>query len=222
MPKKKNFKLENKIYIFPNKDKKFHEKWTKERRPLNIPHPFRAVLLGKPNSGKTLISKNLILHQRPKFQKIYLIHCDAKFTKEWDDVGVSILEDIPDPTWWPGKVKTLVIIDDAAVNKLSKEQDKNLDRLFGFCSTHKNISVIITQQDAFKVPVSVRRNSNLWILWKADDLDSTDIIRRRVGIKKEKWEELFGMIKSNHDSVWIDLTNKSPYKLRFNGVDIVD
>ena len=50
--------------------------------------------LGKPNSGKTLVIKNLLLRQYPPFEKISLIHCDGQNTQEYNDVDVEILEQI--------------------------------------------------------------------------------------------------------------------------------
>ena len=86
-----NKRLPKGIIAFKNADKAFHEKWTPGRDPLNIPHPFRGVLLGPPNSGKSTIAKNLLLHQNPPFEELMCIHCDAEYTKEWQDVDAKML-----------------------------------------------------------------------------------------------------------------------------------
>ena len=125
---------------------------------------------------------------------------------------------IPTPEEFEGKVKTLVIIDDLEVKLLSKDQKRALDRLFGFVSTHKNISVILTSQDPFNVPPLVRRCSNLWVLWKPTDLDSLKTVARRVSMPSQDMIDIFRNIMPEvYDSLWIDLTKKSPYKLRKNG-----
>ena len=64
--------LPAKLLYLPNNDKSFHERWETGRDMLNIPHPFRAVLLGRPNVGKTNIIINLIL--RCNFEEIFVIH----------------------------------------------------------------------------------------------------------------------------------------------------
>ena len=132
-----NKALPRRIIPIANADKEFHEEWKANRDPLNLPHPFRAVLLGQPNTGKTTLVKNILLRAQPEFKEMFLIHCDSEYTKEYDDVGkaVQVLSEIPPPNWWEGKVKTLVILDDLEYKGMGKEQKQNLDRLFGYCST---------------------------------------------------------------------------------------
>ena len=82
MPKRDADKLPDELLPIKNDDKAFHEKWTKGRNMLNMPHPFRGVILGTPNCGKSTTSKNLIIRQDPPFQEVFVIHCDADHTKE--------------------------------------------------------------------------------------------------------------------------------------------
>ena len=67
--------LPNKIIPLPNPDKEFHEAWDKGRNLLNIPHPFRAVFLGPPGSGKSTAVKNILMRADPCFENIIIIHC---------------------------------------------------------------------------------------------------------------------------------------------------
>lgn len=229
MPKKLS-KLPKKIIDIPNPDKTFHEEWAGEgkktkRDLLNLPHPFRAVICGPPNSGKTLVIKNILLRAQPPFKECFVIHCDPEYTKEYDDVKATILDSIPAPNEWEGKKKTLVILDDLdykTINK-DKEQAKNLNRLFGFVSTHKNISVMLTAQDCFNIPPSIRRMSNLFIIWKNIDTDSFKMIARKCGMHMDDFTRIFkDIIGDNpHNSLWIDLTKNSPAKLRKNGYEVI-
>lgn len=222
MPRKKKSKskrrLPNEIIPIPNADKGFHEKWYEGRNLLNIPHPFRAVCLGPPNVGKTTIVKNLLLRAKPQFEKVFVIHCDPDYTQEYDDVGGEMLDEIPAPNEWDGDCKTLVVLDDLEFKTMNKDQRKNLDRLFGFVSTHKDISVVLCSQDPFNVPPIVRRCSNLWILWKLNDLDALATCARKTGMKSNSFNSIFNqlMLKSK-DSLWIDMTSNSPCPLRKNG-----
>ena len=230
MPKKtekekkiSKLKLPNKLIAISNSDKNFHERWKKSRNLLNFPHPFRAVLMGPPNKGKSTTIKNLILRSSPAFKEIFCIHCDADYTSEWDDIGVKMLKEIPSPDQWEGKVKTLVILDDVEFKSLSKIQKANLDRLVGFVSTHKNISVCITSQDVFNIPAIVRRCSNLWVLWKSNDIISMSSVAGKSGMILEEFKSIFdNLITEDRDSLWIDNTSGSPAPLRKNGYEIID
>lgn len=222
MPKKKLKlgRLPNRLVIIKNPDKEFHEKWYPNRNKLNIPHPFRCVLMGRPNCGKTLTIKNILIRAHPPFKEIFVIHCDPEYTEEWADVSGQLLNSIPAPNEWEGKVKTLVILDDLEYKTMDKEQRRNLDRLFGFVSTHKNISVCLTSQDCFNIPPIVRRCSNLWILWRIMDLDSMATMARKTGLKGENLRDIFNnLMTETHDSLWIDITEKTPYPFRKNGFE---
>jgi len=219
---KKLPRLPNKIIALPNADKNFHEKWYKGRNMLNIPHPFRCVALGPPNCGKGTIIKNIILRAKPEFEEIFVIHCDPDYTKEWDDIGGEMMSDIPPPDEWEGLVKTLVILDDLEFKGMDKTQRRNLDRLFGFVSTHKNISIILAAQDTFNVPPIVRRCSNLWVLWKMSDMDSLANTARKSGMKASSFNTIFNeLMMTSHDSLWIDTTENTPHPLRKNGYTII-
>ena len=183
---------------------------------LNFPHPFRGVLLGPPNCSKTTTVKNILMRQEPPFKRMYIIHCDGEYTQEYDDVNGVLLKTIPYPEQWPGKDKTLVVVDDMELKTLKKDQRMALDRLFGYVSTHKNISVLLCSQDPFNVPPIVRRCSNLWVLWPGRDVDAIQTCARKCG---EDLQEKFKLCQSPKDSIWIDLTDGTPMKVRRNGYE---
>lgn len=215
-------KLPNKLLPIKNADKKFHEKWSERRNILNFPHPFRGVLLGPPNVGKSTCAKNILLRAKPEFEEVFVIHCDSNYTQEYEDVGAQLLNEIPSPEDWEGKAKTLVILDDLEFKGMSKDQKRALDRLFGYVSTHKNISVLLCSQDPFNVPPIVRRCSNLFVFWRSNDLDSMSNIARKSGISPYEFKEIFSqLIKESRDSLWIDCTSGTPYPLRKNGFEII-
>lgn len=220
--KNKDFRFPKKIIPIPNADKKFHESWKPNDDELDFPHPFRCILSGPVNVGKTTLIKNIIIRQKPFFEELFVIHCDAEYTKEYEDVEAELLTEIPSPSDWQGLKKTLVILDDVEYQKLSKEQQSNLDRLFGFCSTHKNISVIATCQDFFRLFPSAKRMSNIFVIWKSNDMDSFKMISRKCGLKQEQFLNIFESFTERRDSLWIDLTDKSPFPLRKNGYEILN
>lgn len=223
--RKKKLRLPNKIIPLPNPDKAFHERWYKGRNMLNIPHPFRCVALGPPNVGKTTIVKNLLLRADPPFEDVVVIHCDGGYTKEYNDIGdnLEMLSEIPAPEDWEGVKKTLVVLDDLEFKGMNKQQKRCLDRLFGYVSTHKNISCILCSQDAFNVPPIVRRCSNLWVLWRCPDLDAMATCARKTGLKANNFNSIFNQLMMEpRDSLWLDSTAGTYYPMRKNGFQIIN
>lgn len=221
--KRKKIKIPDRILIFKNKDKSgWHEVWKKGRNKLNIPHPYRGVLLGPPNRGKTNMIFNIIIRAKPKFMRMVVFHCNPDYTHEYDDFDCEMLGVIPPIEYWDGQEKTIVIFDDVYTKKMNKESSERLSRLFGNLSTHNNISVLLCSQDPFEVPPIVRRCSNLWVLWKMEESDALSQIARKCGIGKNLLYMFFDKyIKDEHDCIWIDKTKSSPYPIRLNGFTVL-
>ena len=225
LDKKKETKYPNELIHIPNVEKRFHEKWTPNRNMLNFPHPYRCLLLGGVNMGKTNTIKNIIIRANPKFKEIYLYHCGGEYTMEYDDINYKAIDEIPAPDSdiFDPKIKKLLIIEDKEFKFMNKQELKRLDRAFGYVSTHRNLSILCTGQDFFNLPVPIRRMSNIFILWKTKDLDSLATIGRRVGMKKE---EIYTLMKKYliqpRDSLWLDSSFGSPYPIRINGFKVID
>lgn len=244
-------KLSDEIIKFQNGDKKDQEKWTANRDKWNFPKSYRAVFVGPPNSGKTNMIMNFIARADPTFDRIIIIHPDAT-SKDYEDLfnpddeddesNPIILKKIPPPDseLWESirkkrKDRILCVIDDIDVKhglKKSKfikdnkehidDQASNLDRLFGYISSHKNVSVIITSQNWTNIPPIVRRVANIWVLWKIQDSLIMKYILTCAGYTKEKQDQLLNMYKEPHDCFIFDNTIDSPYKIRFNGNRLIE
>jgi ribosome biogenesis GTPase A len=234
LKKKLNVKLPKKILPIPNKDKKgFFEKWTPRRDLMNIIHPFRVLIFGKPNAGKSTIIKNIVLRAKPQFEKIIIIHYDASNTKEYDDIkeendneSFIMMNDIPNPRdnkLFDPKIKKLLIFDDIEYKTLNKSETNKLDRCFGYLSTHKNTSICLASQNMTNIPVAVRRMSNFMIMFKVPDLELLFLFARKIGIKKDDFYKLVNKyIKTYHDSLWFDMTLGSPAEVRRNCYEVID
>lgn len=214
--------LPNKLFeLPPNPDKTWHETWTIGRNPLNIPHPSRILLLGRPNSGKTFLIKHILLRQKPSFQNMIVVHCGAGMTREYDDFICEMTNEIPPMEYFDPEVKNVVILEDLDFKHMSIEQKNRLNRLYGYWSTHLNITVFATSQDFFQLDAIVKRLTDLFILWPAVDESIISAMAPRVGLMKRQLEALFRLCKKPHDSVWIDKTEKSPFPIRLNGFAII-
>lgn len=229
MPKRRRKKkrirkqLPKRIIPMVNQDKGFHEKWYPGRDELNIPHPFRCLLLGPPNSGKTMIIKNLVARMDPEFERILIVHCTPDFTDEYNDMGgAQITDQIPGRDEFDRDQKTLVILEDLEFKHMGKEQKARLSRLYGNWSTHGNISICSTSQDFFQIIPLVKRCTNLFIVWPMIDESVQSMIARQMGLSLIGLRRLFALCTEPHDSVWIDKTVDSPFPIRISGYRIIN
>lgn len=218
MPKTK-LKLPQKLIHMKNADKSFHESWNLTRDKLNIPHPYRAIISARPNSGKTSVIKNIIVRADPEFDSITVCHCDPD-TLEYNDIGAEITTTIPDLESFDRDIKNLLIIDDISFKNLNKEEHENLDRLFGYTSTHRNLSIMLTSQTFHVIPINIRLCANMFILWKSNDMRQMTEIANKIGMDQKKLMSIFHSLKGR-SSLWVDGTDNSPYPLRMNGYDMV-
>lgn len=222
----------DKLVPFVNADKGWHEKWTKGRNPLDIPHPFRALLTGPPGCSKSTTAKNLLIRADPPFDRVIIVHAAPDITKEYDDVKegttdehVILTAEIPpvasfEPEidadgaeFWP---KTLLIIDDLDLRALNKVAKTNLNRLLGYVSTHCSVSVIVCTQDPFNLKADNRRCINLYVIWRSPDMEALAMMASKVGVKN--LQALFDKYcKNRRDSIWIDTTVDTPFPMRLNG-----
>jgi len=101
--------------------------------------------LGPCGVGKSTLIKNLIIHARPRFEEVFLIHEDAHATKEYDDLEpTEKFDEVPPLEFWnyDGKYKKrAVIVDDLEQTAANKERLKNLAIMFRYASTHKGLTI---------------------------------------------------------------------------------
>jgi hypothetical protein len=221
--KKKGQKLPETILPIKCKDKGFQERWYEGRSLLNIPHSFRAIFAGPPSCGKTNFIKNLIIRADPQFEQILITHFSPQDTIEWSDVDANMLASIPCSHEISSEGKKLLIIEDLDLNCLSKSELHNLDRLYGYCSSHKSLSIILTCQNPYNVPPCARRTSNVFVFFKQPDITALATLAKRTGMKAIELLDIFSKyIHSPHDSLMIDYTNNTPAPLRINGFTKID
>ena len=212
------------LVAIKNKDKKNHEFWSTSRSKDigNIPSPARILLLGPPGVGKTNTIKNSILHQRPRFEEVFLVHLDL-ISQDYADMDITeVFDEIPDLDFWETEEglpvpKRAIILDDMEFQSSDKERKKRLAILFRYASTHKNLTVYFSHQSTFDCPSIVRKMSDIWILYKPRSLMEMTTVENRVGLNKGTLSQLFNTVASGHrDSICIDLKENSPAKLRLN------
>ena len=66
-----------------------------------------------------------------------------------------------------GSKKNLCILDDVYTKKLDVERQKRLTKLISYTSSHRNVSILITNQDYHEVPPNIRRLMNIYEIGRA-------------------------------------------------------
>lgn len=234
------------LAIFKNLDKadwQEDEQWKKKWDPsdpstlLNFP-TCKMLLCARPNSGKTNFIKNIITHNRKlnpvdehdhgEFSKIIIVHHDQD-TSEYDDLlddeNIILTTEIPSVDDFDKNQKQCCVMDDVYTGRLNKEDEKKLNKLFTYISSHRNCTVIISCHDYTTIPPPVRRSIDVFVLWKLIDFESQKLLAKKFGISNTGLYELFrnpDLIKSKYDCLVVDLLPDSPAKFRLNGVQPLD
>ena len=98
MPKDKlsKRKLPSKLLLLPNPDKTHNERWKKGRAISNIPCPYRCIISGGVDKGKSTVINNILLHADPLYDRLVIVCCD-KSTKDYDDLEPHLVTQIDCP-----------------------------------------------------------------------------------------------------------------------------
>lgn len=255
MPRINSELLDNTFYKIDNPDKETHEKWGDENHPLtslmNQPSPFRWMIAGTPNSGKTLMILNLLVKLRPHPATIYLLHAETfdpdlysvnnevkDFigtqedypVKEYKRVDYIPLLTLPPYKWFVNnldtKSKKVLIIDDVDLKefvKLNKSKNMTLGKIFTWVSTHRNMSIFAAFQNVYaQCPPKVYQNCKIFTLFKPTDKNLISRLARNIGSDKKKLHGYFTLCDSIHDNITIDHTPGTPAPKRFNLVHEIE
>ena len=221
--KKNCGKPPKKMIIIKNPDKVGHEEWDKNhiKDLCNFPSPIRASIIGPCGCGKSLIAKQIVLHARPKYQEVILIHQDAEMSREYDDLECTEkLSEVPDLSYWDYEgphVKRLCIIDDLELSSAHKERIRNLCIMFRYASTHKGLSIVFCHQSWFDILPLIKKMSNVFIIFKPRAQNEITMIENRCGYPKHTFQDIFKTICPGFfDSICVDLTRGTPAPLRKN------
>lgn len=164
---------ESKLTVIANPEKKKHEKWEAGRDLLDFPRPFRWGILGAVSCGKTSMILNYLVKSH-RYDNIFIMHpatYNPSISKEDESANNNIVApevDIPEYegvdfvglAYLPGMKYfdnvadkyNLFIIDDIDLisycKKRSELRNERLNKLFSFVSSHKNVSITVSSQDA--------------------------------------------------------------------------
>lgn len=163
-------------------------------------HPFRAIIVGRSGSGKTVLTLNLlfkwlkydtiyIICSTVHLQKKYELFCDlaelfpSKF-KMYENMNSFSLKQVAKTK------KNLILLDD--LQELDNKQLNRVNDLF-VRGRHSNCSVIFLAQTFYRVPIRCRGSANLFIFFKVNSEKDKARIHRDVcgDLDKNQFLKLF-------------------------------
>lgn len=236
-----------------NKEKSHFEHWDKDRNIANFIHPYRLLIQGLPNSGKTTTALSILAQAKPLFDEIIICHAkyfDSSISSE-DPKELEIPNNEIDLPEYEGidftcglrsiplgytyfkrfqnaenSKKNCLIIDDLELREWCRgkyERQIALNKLFSYQSTHHGLSIIITCQDGTsQLPVGIRREANVNVIFKGRDRNAIQYQATCLGFPKATLIAMFELCKSNHDSICFDATDSTPYPFRYNIVNPIE
>ena len=196
------------IIVLANSDKDGwqEQKWSGD--PLEFKRPFRLCAVSGVGGGKTLLAKNVGI-RRSDWDKVVVWSPHAA-EGEWGDADPTefcrTLPPYDDATYW-GSIEDpcLLVCDDVMLTRsaLRKEYD-NVDKVFSFCSTHHNWSIILCSQVLTQLDLSFKRYMSVWCLWQPRDIVAALRLATIAGLTKQELQGLFQKLKGPHDFAMID------------------
>lgn len=96
---------------------------------------------------------------------------------------------------------------------MTRKERGDLDRLFGYISTHASCSILLCTQDFASVPISVRRKCTHWVLFPSVDYSANRHVSMATG---HNFKELAKLCKTKHDSICFDMSGNGGPELRLN------
>ena len=115
------------------------------------------------------------------------------------------------------------MIEDTDTKSLTKNERYLLGRFFGVFASHNNIDIYCITQNVFDLLPQIRRLCNICFLFKNHDIESMSSLARKFSIKPQVLKYIFNhVLQTKYDSLCIDETRPSEYRLRKNIFDIIE
>lgn len=171
-----------------------------ESQPLQFASKgsFRMVCLATPGKGKT----NLALFVAGLNAGPHGYHSAVVWSplgdspmSEWNILDADkYVQECPhenDPIWGSATESSLFVIDDIQTSALRGEEQRRLEKILTWTSTHKNVNIILCIQGINQASPAVRRAANTWAIWPTRDQTAINRIATSVSLDKRKLEALF-------------------------------
>jgi hypothetical protein len=191
--------------------------------------PARIIVSAPSGTGKTNFVCNFIQHMcsgKGTFSDILVLTKDKSepLYEFLETKGVNVqegLHNLPDLNKMDKDINHLIIIDDLM---LAKNQDQ-VQEYFIRCRK-KNVTIMYLAQHFYKIPIIVRQNSNYFVILKAGNKKSLNLMLNEfsVGVTKEQLMKMYEYAtKDKFNFLLINCDESDPEKkYRHNFTDYLD
>jgi hypothetical protein len=191
--------------------------------------PARIIVSAPSGTGKTNFVCNFIQHMcsgKGTFADILVLTKDKSepLYEFLETKGVNVqegLHNLPDLNKIDKDINHLIIIDDLM---LAKNQDQ-VQEYFIRCRK-KNVTIMYLAQHFYKIPIIVRQNSNYFVILKAGNKKSLNLMLNEfsVGVTKEQLMKMYEhSTKDKFNFLLINCDESDPEKkYRHNFTDYLD
>jgi hypothetical protein len=205
----------SKTFVFNNKDKTDWQSKQDAKTTIGIRRGSRMLITAPPNHGKTTLLLNKIVQSDPPYEKIYIYQA-CPVSEEYasvDCVQIESLDQIPTPEEIKSMPKTLIILED--MDSINKKDLLHVDLLMRFSCSHFGCSVVILAQNAFSIPVLLRRKLDTFIMF-LHNADTTFLMSNCVPIPRQQKMRIIDAFRNatKYDYLQIDTSNDA---VLFNG-----
>jgi septin family protein len=187
---------------------------------MELHHPMTMLIAGPSGSGKTVFTTNLVKSSKRMFKDVNfseIIWCYSESGSIGDDrlPNVSYHEGLPSEDQYDGTPK-LVILDD-----LMHETDDSVAKLFTKVSHHRNVSVILLNQNIFprnKNARDITLNTHYMVIFKnvRDKAQITHLARQVYPENTKFFMDAYNQATSKaHGYLFMDFKQGTADNMRF-------
>ena len=198
------------------------------RKYLAFQHPFTCMLAGPTSSGKTVLTRDIIVNHNKTFwfekahpDELKILWAYGQWQEFYNEIipncKINYIDGLPNEEEIDEISPHLIIIDDL-MSELA--DNKNLTKIFTKGSHHKNISVIFITQNVFHQGSQMRTislNSHYFLLMK-NPRDQGQIVSlaNQVFNRNRKFliEAYFDATKNQYSYIRVDMRQNTPDKYR--------
>lgn len=170
-------------------------------------HPYRLLIVGKSQSGKTTLGIKCAEYLIPQVDEVYVVSPTFEFQHTWDPIreSVTLAHDSPAVVFDALKatftnsighedhkmgekieLKRLLILDDVSYERTLNQGNKGAFNSFAYNAVHWNLSILCIIHKTSNIGAGMKENCDGLILFNTVNLTEVDKIHDCYGVVKTK------------------------------------